>query len=278
MPFPLPPFPWPSAALSAALVRGRRVRIEEREGLGRGARARLPFRPVDYGTRTSTDRGLYRIFETAQYRFYRTNDGSIPDPSTDTPFETSSSLPATLSTVFGDGVWHVAATYHNGIHESDLLPLGLNGETYIRLEVSGGAELPNPPKAPNQVTLEQRAGGVVAVIANYDEDFSSGLRADTWVISATYDGSTPPEDPGTPAAEVAITPSSHGVSMLEEELPAQVHGTTIKVRVQVRRVADGSGGPYWSEGSAVLETTADAQGPSAPAGGVAWRGSLPEGT
>lgn len=225
--------------------------------------------PIDYGRRSGSWRGLHRVFATAEHRFYRANDGTTPDPTTATAYATASSLPATPAVTFADGTWRIVVTYFDGIHESDPLALGPNGETYVRLEIASGATVANPPQPAFEAELQQRAGGVVAVVALYDEDDSTGLRADAWVVTATYDGSAPAEDSASPTLERAMP--SAGLAALDYELPAQAHGTTVKVRVQTRR-----DGPVWSNDSTILSTTADATGPSAPPGGVAWRGSLPE--
>ena len=69
-----------------------------------------------------------------------------------------------------------------------------------------------------------------------------------------------------------------GVAILSYNLPAQLHGTIVKVRLQTRRNDGTEGSPVWvySDDSYVLELTVDTAGPSAPPSGDPWRGLLPE--
>lgn len=223
---------------------------------------------INWGRRATSIRGLYRVFNSAVYRFYRSN--SAPPEEGDSPYATNATLPHEPTDAFADGIWWLSLSYFNGVLDSGFLPVGPNGETYLRLDLSSGAEVGSPPQAPFSVLLEQRAGGVVRVVVLYHE--AGDTRADTVVITATFDGSTPAEDSGSPTAEVAI--SGTGLVFVAYDLSAQANGTTVKVRVQTRRT-DAGPTDVWSDGSSVLTTTADAAGPSAPAGGAAWRGSLP---
>jgi hypothetical protein len=156
-------------------------------------------------------------------------------------------------------------SYFNGVIDSGFLPIGANGETYRVLVVESGAEAGSPPRAPLDVRLELRAGGVVRIIAIYAEEGS--LRGDTWAIGYTTNGSTPAEDAPTVTSPFQNT---SGAEVLVYDLPAQVHGTSVKVRVQVRRSL------IYSDGSTVLVAVADAQGPAAIPGGDIWAGALPD--
>lgn len=226
-------------------------------------RSRLFLPSVFRGPVYHDARGLYRVFNTAEYRFYRT-DGSAPAEG-DTPFATSSSLPATPATTYADGDWYLSASYFNGVIDSGFLPLGANGETWVRMPIAGGATTGTPPQAPQDIRLGVEASGVVRVHALY---FQAGAsRADTWALGVSYDGSTPAADTPTDTATMATA----GVAVLAMALPAQANGTTVKVRTQVRR------GTVYSEGSSVLTATADAAGPSAPTYGESWPGSVGEG-
>ena len=219
---------------------------------------------IDFRRRYFTARGLHRVFNAAAYRFYRSNSG--PPAETDTPFATSATLPHEPADTYADGTWYLAVSYFNGILDSGFLPIGPRGETYLVLEVSGGAAGEVAPVAPLDVRLEVKASGVVKVWAFVA---LSGSSADptTWAIAYTTNGSTPAED--SPIATQAM--AGVGLQVLEYDLPAQSHGTTVKVRVQTRR-----GASTYNDGSGVLTATADAQGPSAPAAGEAWPGELAE--
>lgn len=222
---------------------------------------------IDWARRTAAGRGLYRIFNGAEYRFYRT-DGAPPAEG-DAPLESNPTLPHTTAATFADGDWYLSVDFFNGVLSSGFLVLGTNGETWVRLPLSGGADAGVPPQAPQDVRLGVEAGGVVRVFALYLEVGS--LRADEFAIAFTTDGSPPPVD--TPDLTQAI-PAGAGLAVLELALPAQADSTLVRVRVQVRR----TGTPdVYSEGSSILDATADAVGPSAPLGGEAWPGSLPEG-
>ena len=216
-------------------------------------------------------RGLYRVFNNPEYRFYR--DNAAPPAEGDPPFATHATLPHEPAAAFADGTWYLSVSYFNGVLDSGFLPIGEHGETYLRLDLSGGVEENNPPAAPGDLRLEQRAGGVIAVWGLY---FQAGsLRADEWAIAYTTDGSTPAAD--APDVTVAMAAAVH-LEVLEYELPAMGHGWPIKVRVQTRRNDGTAESPDWvySEGSTVLSITADATGPSAPRSGESWTGRVPE--
>lgn len=220
----------------------------------------------------SAGRGLYRVFNPEVFRFYRDNTG--PPQEGDTPFDTNATLPYTPDFTYADGTWWVSVSKFNGVLDSGFLPRGPAGETYIRLDIAAGQKILSPPTspidapvAPGSWWLQKRAGGVVAVLGNYIQ--TGDQRAEEWAIAYTTDDSTPPED--TPDYTVTI-PAGGGVHVLEYELPAQSHGTTVKVRVQVRR-NDGSW--VYSEDSVVQEIQADALGPKAPDAGTVWPGRTP---
>lgn len=218
--------------------------------------------PVDFNQRYAGGRGSYRIFNDAEYRLFRSN--VAPPETTDTPYATATSLPTTPGDTFADGTWYISVSYFNGVLDSGFLPLNDRGETYIRLDISGGVVVERPPQGPLGWTLQQLAGGVVRIAAMYAEEGT--LRADTWAIAYTTDGSTPAED--TP--DVTQDIDSAGLAILEYDLPAQVDGTVIKVRLQTLR------GSTYSEGSEVQTITIDTTAASAVLGWETWRGFLPE--
>lgn len=238
------------------------VLTQPRSRLGIRLVAKLRFRNAFVGT--------YRIAVAAEYRFYRSN--VAPPLETDTPFATNATLPHTPTDTYANGIWYVSVAYFNGILSSGFLPIGPNGETYLRLEISGGAVLLAPPIAPVQVKLELRPAGVIRVKAFYQQ--VDALRASEWAITYTTNGATP----GTPPAvspTLSVAMSTSGAAVLEYDLPAQADGTTVKVRLQTRR--NDSGTWRYSEGSTVLSLVADAAGPIAPLVLQQWPGRLPEG-
>jgi hypothetical protein len=216
-------------------------------------------------------RGLYRVFNAAVYRFYR-KLGSIPEPGVDSPFATHASLPHTPSDTWADGTWYTCVTYFDGVVESNPLPIGPNGETALRLDISGGQSTNEPPQEPQEWQIEQRANGVVRVKGAYVPfpDDAGGGRATEWAICYTTDGSAP--TPGSPQVTQTMD-FGPGYAWLQYDLPAQSHGTTVRVLLQSRR-NDGSW--VYSENTADESTTADAQGPSVPGMADRWPGALPE--
>ena len=244
-------------------------------------------------------RGRYRVFNGAEYRFYRNYTSGVDELTLeqldeltlaqldalrldaedetpeegDLPFDSNATLPYTSGETFDDRVWYLAVTYFNGVLESGFYPIGPNGETYLRLEISGGAEVGNPPAGPQTVYLEPIAAGAVRVLAVAAYDPTADGLPEQWAITYTTDGSDPAED--SPDATESLTPGP--LAVLQYDLPAQAHGTTVKVRVQTRRNDGTDESPEWvySDGSTIHTATADATGPSAPVDLDAWRGPLP---
>lgn len=211
-------------------------------------------------------RGKYRIFNAAEYRFYR--DNSAPPEEGDEPFDTNASLPHTPVDTYADGTWYISMSYFNGVLDSGFLPLGANGGTYLRLDIAAGEEEISPPNGPLDWRLELRASGVVRVIGTYYQ--IGDLRATQWAIAYTTDESTPPAD--TP--DLTQTMPTRGFCQLAYNLPAQDHDTTVKVRLQTRRQDDETW--VYSEDSTVLTVIADAEGPTAPIDAERYPGRLPE--
>jgi len=216
--------------------------------------------------------GLYRVFNDAEYRFYRSNSG--PPAETDTPFATSATLPATPTDTFAPGTWYLSVSYFNGVVDSGFLVLGNRGETWRRLDIeAGGSEIQEPPAPPASWRLEQRSGGVVRVVGVY---FQGGtLKATEWAITYTTDGSTPGAPPAvSPDVTVAFNSDNSAIVVLNYDLPAQAKTATVKVRLQVRR---NDGGDWlYSEGSDVKSTLAGVTSTDAAIGGDWIDGRLPE--
>lgn len=214
----------------------------------------------------------YRIFNAVAYRFYKSTTG--PPLESDTPFASNATLPHSPADLFSaDGTVYFSVSYFNGVLDSGFLPIGPNGETYLRLDLASGAAVLAPPNAPTDVRLVLRPGGVVRVAAVYLQ--TDALRGSEWAITYTTNGSTPGTPPAV-APTATRTISGTNLSVLEYDLPAQADGTTVKVRLQTRR--NDSGTWRYSEGSTVLTAVADAVGPAAVEGAGTWRGAVPEQT
>ena len=198
-------------------------------------------------------RGLYRVFNAAEYRFYR--DNSAPPEEGDSPFATNATLPHEPADVYADGTWYLSVSYYNGVMDSGFLPLGPAGETYLRLDLVGGDEADAPPAAPLDWRIEAAADGAVRVIGLYFE--VGDLRADQWSIGYVVDGVTPPT-----VVTVALSPGP-GLAILDYLLPEQYHGASVTVLLQTRR---GTASPIYSENSTVKTVAADAHGPTVPVG------------
>ena len=214
-------------------------------------------------------RGLYRIFNAAGYRFYW-SQGSPPAAGS-TPQATSASLPYATTATFADGTWYLSVSYFNGVLDSGFLPLGPAGETWLRLDLAGGAVVGSPPDPPLDWQIAADGGGAARISAAcYQADAN---RATAWSISYTTDGSTPAAN--QTSTLVAMPPS--GLAVLDYDLPAAAAGATVKVRLQTAQNDGTADAPIWvfSAGSTVQSITIAAAGPTAPAGGVDWPGAVP---
>ena len=260
-PVNLPPMPWLSPSYCTA-VRRRMF-----------ARWPVPSsRAISlYRARHYVDlRGLYRIFNAAEYRLYRSN--VAPPAPGETPWATSPTLPATPADTFADGAWYVSVSYFDGIVDSGFLPLGPHGETYLLLTIAGGQATINPPGDPLDWRLEADAGGVVRVVGVYYED--GPVRATAWALNWSSDGSTPAA--GSPLATADVAAS--GLAVLDYSLPAVGDGLTVTVRLQMRR-DDGGGTPWvpdyvFSTGG-IRSIVAEAAPPAAVTVADDWAGPLP---
>jgi len=240
------------AASSARIRRGRPQRRRARVVVAGST-------GVPRGFRQACGRGLYRIFNSAGFRFFRSN--SRPPLLTDSPYATSSSLPSTPAATFADGTWYISVSYFDGVLDSGFLPIGSRGETYITLVISGGAAQPNIPHLPPRARLIAMPGGVIRIVAFYtsaaDAADPNASAATHWAIAYTTDGSTPAS--GSPSVTVPI--STGGMAILAYDLPAQANGTPVKVQLQMMI----AGSPnIFSLPNTVLTATASTSGPTAP--------------
>lgn len=222
---------------------------------------------IAYAPRYAASRGLYRIFNAAVYKFFRSNSAP-PDPA-DSPFATNSTLAFTPTSTFADGTWYISVGYFNGVLDSGFLPLGPQGQTYRRLVISSGVALPQPPSPPTAYSLEVRAGGVIRVLAYYASTADGANAADQWGISYTIDGSTPPVN----SAGIVALMSGGPFVILSYDLPAQADGTVVKVQIQTIRNADTA----YSLPITPLSATAVANGPVGPSWGGSWPGAITDG-
>lgn len=232
-------------------IAARRKRCSTR----RSRRSRIVNAAVFRGRHYADHRGRYRVFNPAVFRLYRSNTG--PPLESDTPFETSATLPFQSVATFGNGTWWLSMSRFNGVLDSGFLPLGRGGETFLRLDIVGGAEVSGPPNPPSDFRLIQLAGGVVQVRAFYWQP--GGLRAVEWAITLTTDGSTPVEPPAVSPTITKAMPNS-GLAVLTYDLPAEADAIVVKVRLQTRRLLPAIS---YSEDSAVLSETVDRSAASA---------------
>lgn len=220
------------------------------------------------GNRYATHRGVYRVFNTAAYRFYRST--IAPPVEGSVPFATSATLPYTPTATFADGTWYLSVSYFDGVLDSGFLPVGANGQTYLTMEISGGQLMATRPGQPQGANLVQLAAGVVQVNAFYARATDGTNAATTWAINYTTDGSTPASNAPIATKPIGTAP----LNFLSFKLPAQINGTTVKVQLQTVR---GSGGAaVYSLPLPVLSIVVNTTGPTAPLGVASWPGSLPE--
>ena len=242
--------------------------IRRRRRSPRGRPTVFGPRLIEFAHRHADLRGLFRVFNAAGYRFYRSS--VAPPEEGDSPFATNTSLPYTPAATFGDGTWYLSVSYFNGVIDSGFLPIGARGETYRRLTIVDGASVGVAPATPGYWHVEQAAGGAIRILALYYEDGSG--RAGQWAIATTIDGTDPP------AGDPDLTEDVYGdpLSILDYELPAQAGGTTVKVRLQVRRNDGTEEVPVWtySADSEIATIVADDAGPAAPRDATAWPGSV----
>lgn len=271
-PEPTPPPPIPAFFFKNRIV--KRVVSEHKSETKRISHAYNHYTPYDHYY--STGRGIYRDFEDLVFRYYRTNNGIPPSPD-DEPFDLSApQMPYTPPDTFADGVWFLSVSYYNGLVDSGFLPLGPHGETYLRIEIVSGEQGGNPPGDPNDKSLLQKQGGVIRIDGFYASIADGVNKASQWAIWYTTDG-VDPIPTGDPDLFVAMPRS--GLAILAYSLPAEPHGTTVKVILKTRRNDGTEPSPIWvySEDETVMVEAADAEGPETPPAGDFWRGMRPIG-
>lgn len=228
-------------------------------------RRRAPqLSPLLFSSFRAAARGVYRIFNPAQYRFYWS--GTPPVAGT-TPQATNSTLAYTSGATFADGTWYVSVSFFNGVLDSGFLPIGPNGQTYLTLVISSGVILATAPSPPAKALLNVLAGGVIQIVASYNA-LPDANPATTWAIAYTTNGSTPPSGSPTITRAMGRSPTQ----MLGYNLPAQANGTTVKVQLQTFN------GSQYSAPLTVLSAVASTTGPTQPLGLQSWPGVLPAGT
>lgn len=197
---------------------------------------------------------FYRILGEASVRLYA--EPSEPQYN-DTPIAVVPELPATPDVVFEDGTYYLSAAVDNGVI------VGALAVSTIMSIVDGQVFL-QPPLKPHSssLTLDE---GLPKVSAAYSEEYP--YRAHEWAIAYTTDGSTPAANNPDVTASMGFS----GTAILVSTLPAVVTGTTVKVRVQVRRNDGTAEEPVWtySVGETVLELLVTLIAPTAAIGGRA---------
>jgi hypothetical protein len=136
----------------------------ELEIIDAGVMSEEPLTVIGVARWYADARGRYRVFNEAVYRFYWS---SVAIPEEGWAWNaTNATLPYTPVTTFTDppSPWWFSVSYFNGVIDSGFLPIGTNGETYIRLDLSGGTETGNPPPGPQDWRLESQGAGVVRVM------------------------------------------------------------------------------------------------------------------
>lgn len=206
------------------------------------------------GRAHSSVRGLYRIANAAEYRFYAT--ASAPIPGQDAPYAVSPTLPATPTPTLADGSYYVGVTWFNGYIESGL-------RSARRLIIAAGQQATVPPSAPHAVQIRAAGSGTCLVEALYDRtvDVADGTAADTWALWWTTNGSDP-NPAGAPNAQVTMTFAGGVATLRYAGIPAQAHGTLVRVLVRARIAA----GPTDSENLDIVSTTVRTVGPASGQG------------
>lgn len=196
-------------------------------------------------------RGNYRIEDVslARYELYRGVDAA-PDLA-GAPWVAFAALPYTSAALAAGHTYYFVLRKRNSYNLCSQ-----NLQIWVCV-VDGGGARAMYPGAPSEIVAAQAAAGAVRVIADYRYAADEvSVRADTWALWLTSDGSAP-----NPASAPDFTQAMYqgdGVARLDWTSGAFAHGSTLKVLVRARRSTGND-----SQNSGVLTLTADANGPSA---------------
>jgi hypothetical protein len=267
---------------SAVRARPRRIR-RRAAGVVMGQRNTIPGGIAAVAVYEQDLLGHWRIFNTPEYRFYRSN--VAPPLETDTPFATSASLPDTPPDTYADGTWYLAVSLFDGAIDSGFFPIGPNGEPYITVTIVDekivGTQAPNPPISWH---LEQRGGdGDVWLIATYFK--GNAPQADQFTYKWTSDGTTP-SDPTynpvdlNPTDEKYVgktTITTEALAVLEKLLGTYADGKTITAKcATARQDVDGFSVAWLVSTFETKTLVVNTVGPTAPVAADAWPGRTPE--
>lgn len=228
----------------------RRLPVTPGASWRRAVRLRISWDDGMGGRAHSAAIGLYRCRGSAQHEAFQ-RSSSAPDAEHDDA-AISGALPLTLPAALSSGEYHHAVALRN--------PYGIVGgvRNVQRVTVAAGAQQANAPEGDLDVRLEQRAGGVTRVHARFALPQESDRRPSEWALWYTTNGSTPGS--GSPNVTATLTRSRRG-AVWQYDLPAQTHGTQVRVLVKVRK----SGPVYQIDGQS-RSLTIRRTGPLAPAG------------
>ena len=217
-------------------------------------------------------RGLYRVFNAAEYRFYRSN--SAPPEESDTPFATNATLPHEPVDLYANGTWYISMSYFNGVIDSGFLPIGASGETYLRLDLSAGVEINSPPKAPGGWSMVPSGLFNLRFTGFYYQ--TGTLRATQWALTYDMLGGTPGTPPAVSPTYTEAFVGTRGLVFFKYDLDFSAGVGSVEARLQVRRSDDGGSTWQYSEGSDVKThfILSSATGHVDSVG--AWPGRLPE--
>lgn len=209
------------------------------------------------GTELGAACGWYRVFNAPSYRLYH-DAGRTPVIGRAAPLAELATLPAEVTQALADGDHRFVLTRFNGAWESGTGPVR-------RIVLVAATPQTPPPSRPQALVLAPLAGGAVRVTAAYYPRLDGTSAATQWALRWAV-GAMPAA--GTPQRTVVVT--GQWPARLDTELPAQVHGETLYVRVWLQRVngADTTDGP--AVGDSLL---IDSAAPAAPAGLGSWSGT-----
>lgn len=145
---------------------------------------------------------------------------------------------ATIS-IPGADSWAAAADNDHHLVPRTVNEYGLEApfttETIIRID-AGGEELGTRPEAPQGLTLTDSSGDVLIEALYLNNRDGAALKADTWAIWVTSDGSEPDET-GAATLEVTMPATSAAAAVPLRVLTGStyVDNTTVRVKVAARR-------------------------------------------